>query len=72
VIPLTCQQCPEHDTTLFDRPGINQATSQERYRQVTTAVADGTIAELSAVDYKRAWEEAVPLVNLAPAAETAH
>jgi thioredoxin reductase (NADPH) len=45
---------------------------QKRYRQITTAVADGTIAALSAVDYLQARENAAPSADLEPAAETAH
>ena len=45
---------------------------QKRYRQITTAVADGTIAALSAVEYLRAQEEAAPVSVVEVVGETAH
>jgi len=46
---------------------------QKRYRQITTAVADGTIAALSAIEYLRLKEEtdAASEAHVSPA-ETAH
>jgi thioredoxin reductase len=45
---------------------------QKCYRQITTAVADGTITMLGAVNSLQAGEEAVPSATFEPAAETAH
>jgi thioredoxin reductase (NADPH) len=43
----------------------------KRYRQITTAVADGTIAALSAIDYLRSSDFAVaPSAQEAPLANT--
>jgi thioredoxin reductase (NADPH) len=56
-------------------PGVFAAgdSIQKRYRQITTAVADGTIAALTAIEYLRTREEAGAVAEVAAgSAETAH
>lgn len=47
------------DTLASDRPGVFAAgdARKKRYRQITTAVADGTVAALSAMEYLAVWKK---------------
>jgi thioredoxin reductase (NADPH) len=49
-------------------PGVFAAgdSTAKRYRQITTAVADGTIAALSATEYLRSDGQARHAVEIAP------